>query len=246
MPTNAEVRAQLTGPGGMFEVGTEEVARPADGGLQGAACRRSAGGRGRPDAGRRPDLHRLRRPHLRLRHLRRRRPTAWPTPCATGSASRKGDRVAVLSQNNPEWCLTFWATSATAPILVGLNGWWTTDEIVYGLQDSGAKVLVADRKRFERIAGAARRVPDLEHVFLIDCSPADVGLGRRPAAAPLRRAHRPTHRHDFVDQDDRRGRRRGHLLHVGHDGPAEGRDLHPPEHDRQPPEHDVQRGRRRR
>src|SRR4029077_4756138 len=63
----------------------------------------------------------------------------------------KGDRVAVLSQNNPEWCLTFWATVSQGAILVGLNGWWTTDEILYGLEDSGAKVLVADRQRFERI-----------------------------------------------------------------------------------------------
>ena len=89
---------------------------------------------------------------------------------------QQGDRVAVLSQNNPEWCLTFWATVQQGAVLVGLNGWWTTDEIEYGLQDSGAKVLVADQKRFERIAGSLDLAPDLEHVFLIDCSPADVGL----------------------------------------------------------------------
>jgi long-chain acyl-CoA synthetase len=92
----------------------------------------------------------------------------------------KGDRVAVLSQNNPEWCLTFWATVQQGAILVGLNGWWTTDEIEYGLQDSGAKVLVADQKRFERIAGSLDRAPDLEHVFLIGCTPADVGLADDP------------------------------------------------------------------
>ena len=63
-----------------------------------------------------------------------------------------GDRVAVLSANNPEWCLAFWATVDLGAVLVGLNGWWKTDEILYGLTDSGAKVLVADRKRFERIA----------------------------------------------------------------------------------------------
>ena len=34
----------------------------------------------------------------------------------------KGDRVAVLSQNNPEWCLTFWATVSQGAVLVGLNG----------------------------------------------------------------------------------------------------------------------------
>src|SRR5688572_31898633 len=52
------------------------------------------------------------------------------------------------------WCLAFWATVQQGAVLVGLNGWWTTDEIEYGLQDSGAKVLVADQKRFERIAGS--------------------------------------------------------------------------------------------
>jgi long-chain acyl-CoA synthetase len=92
----------------------------------------------------------------------------------------KGDRVAVLSQNNPEWCLTFWATVQQGAVLVGLNGWWTTDEIEYGLQDSGAKVLVADRKRFERIAGSLDQAPDLEHVFLVDCSPADLGMDGDP------------------------------------------------------------------
>ncbi len=92
----------------------------------------------------------------------------------------KGDRVAVLSQNNPEWCLTFWATVQQGAVLVGLNGWWTTDEIEYGLQDSGAKVLVADRKRFERIAASLDGAAALEHVFLVDCTPADVGLGDDP------------------------------------------------------------------
>lgn len=92
----------------------------------------------------------------------------------------KGERVAVLSQNNPEWCLTFWATVSQGAVLVGLNGWWTTDEIEYGLQDSGAKVLVADQKRFERIAGSLDQAPDLEHVFLIDCTPADVGMADDP------------------------------------------------------------------
>ena len=108
-----------------------------------------------------------------------------------------GDRVAVLSQNNPEWCLAFWGTVAQGAILVGLNGWWKADEILYGLQDSGATVLVADRKRFERIADRLDEAPDLAHVFLIDADPADIaGVGgsaklhrfdeltTTPAAAP--------------------------------------------------------------
>jgi long-chain acyl-CoA synthetase len=96
-----------------------------------------------------------------------------------------GDRVAVLSANNPEWCITFWGAVDAGAVLVGLNGWWKTDEIVYGLQDSGSKILVADRRRFERIAGELDQLPDLEAVFLIDCEPTDVGLGDDPRVHPF-------------------------------------------------------------
>lgn len=84
---------------------------------------------------------------------------------------RKGDRVAVLSANNPQWCATFWATVDMGAILVGLNGWWNTDEILYGLNHSGAKVLVADTQRFGRIANHLGHIPTLERVLLIDATP---------------------------------------------------------------------------
>ncbi len=83
----------------------------------------------------------------------------------------KGDRVAVLSQNNPEWCLTFWGTVNLGGILVGLNGWWTTDEILYGLEDSGAKVLVVDPKRLERIADQLDEIA-AERVYVIGADAA--------------------------------------------------------------------------
>jgi long-chain acyl-CoA synthetase len=83
----------------------------------------------------------------------------------------RGDRVAVLSANNPEWCLSFWAAVNAGAILVGLNGWWKTDEIVYGLHDSGAKILVADRRRFERVAEHLDDCPTLEAVFLVEDEP---------------------------------------------------------------------------
>ena len=89
----------------------------------------------------------------------------------------RGDRVAVLSANNPEWCLAFWGTVDIGAILVGLNGWWKTDEILYGLKDSGSRVLIADRGRFERIAGDLDQLPDLETVFLIDADPASYNGG---------------------------------------------------------------------
>lgn len=89
----------------------------------------------------------------------------------------KGDRVAVLSANNPQWCAAFWATVDMGAILVGLNGWWNTDEILYGLNHSGARVLVADTQRFERVSEHLGEVPALEQILLIDDTP-------KPTASP--------------------------------------------------------------
>jgi long-chain acyl-CoA synthetase len=175
VPTIDEVRRELTGPGGMFEITTDTV------------------------LGREMQVYANRMPSLRsvLEVAGMRgddqpfivygdRTIGFATfveqantvahALHTRFGIQPGDRVAVLSQNNPEWCLTFWATVSQDAILVGLNGWWTTDEILYGLEDSGSKVLVADRKRFERILDTYGKLPDLEHVFLVDCTPADLGL----------------------------------------------------------------------
>lgn len=78
-----------------------------------------------------------------------------------------GDRVAILSANNPEWCLAFWGTVGLGAVAVGLNGWWAADEIAYGVNDSGATVLVADRGRLDRVAGSLDRCPGLRAVFVI-------------------------------------------------------------------------------
>jgi long-chain acyl-CoA synthetase len=66
-----------------------------------------------------------------------------------------GDRVAILGANCPEWVISFWAAISLGAIAVGLNGWSTGPEIRYFLDDCEPKVLVADRKRIERLDGNA-------------------------------------------------------------------------------------------
>ena len=172
MPSLSEVRAQLTGPGGMFEVVTEEVlGRP----LQVYKDRMRSLREIAQGAIARGDDE----PFLVYGDRSYGFRTFVETTNGVGQALTSqygigpGDRVAVLSQNNPEWCLAFWATVSSGAVLVGLNGWWKADEVLYGLQDSGASVLVADRKRFERIADRLDEAPDLAHVFLVDASPDD-------------------------------------------------------------------------
>jgi long-chain acyl-CoA synthetase len=70
-----------------------------------------------------------------------------------------GDRIAILGANCPEWVISFWAAISLGAVAVGLNGWSTASEIRYFLDDCEPKVLVADRKRMERLAGDDLGVP---------------------------------------------------------------------------------------
>jgi long-chain acyl-CoA synthetase len=62
-----------------------------------------------------------------------------------------GDRVAVAMRNYPEWVVSYWAVVCLGAAVVGVNAWWTTPELEYGLADSRPKVLIADAERLERV-----------------------------------------------------------------------------------------------
>ena len=62
-----------------------------------------------------------------------------------------GDRVAIAMRNYPEWVFSYWAIVSLGAACVGMNAWWTTEEMEYGLRDSRPKVLIADPERVERV-----------------------------------------------------------------------------------------------
>ncbi len=66
--------------------------------------------------------------------------------CSVGS----GDRVAIAMRNYPEWVIAYWATVSIGAAVVGMNAWWTSTEMEFGLTDSRPKVLIADDERLER------------------------------------------------------------------------------------------------
>lgn len=79
---------------------------------------------------------------------------------------QKGDRVALAMRNLPEWPIVFFATVTIGAICVPLNAWWTGQELTYGLSHSGAKVLVCDGERLDRILPQRAELPDLAHVIV--------------------------------------------------------------------------------
>ncbi len=96
---------------------------------------------------------------------------------------KKGDRIAIAMRNLPEWPVAFFAATCIGAICVPLNAWWTGQELAYGLANSGARLLLCDEERRERIAGhhgAEHRgdCPSLEHV-IVTRSHADDGTADR-------------------------------------------------------------------
>jgi long-chain acyl-CoA synthetase len=63
-----------------------------------------------------------------------------------------GDRVAIAMRNYPEWMLIYWAAVSIGVAVVGMNAWWTSAEMAYGLSDAQPKVLFADGERIARLA----------------------------------------------------------------------------------------------
>ena len=79
---------------------------------------------------------------------------------------KKGDRVAIIMRNLPEWVVAFYGAAIVGAVVTPLNAWWTGPELEYGLVDSGAKVAIVDAERLERIAEHVVNCPDLEAVYV--------------------------------------------------------------------------------
>ncbi|HET9075322.1 MAG TPA: AMP-binding protein [Acidimicrobiales bacterium] len=98
---------------------------------------------------------------------------------------REGDRVAIAMRNYPEWSVAFWAATAAGAVVVPLNSWWTGEELQYGLADSGTKVVFVDAERGARIAEHRAELPDLDAMVVARAEGADLPAGALPWAEVL-------------------------------------------------------------
>jgi len=79
---------------------------------------------------------------------------------------KKGDRVAIAMRNLPEWPAAFFGCLLAGGVATLLNAWWSGPELEYGLNDSGAKIVVVDRERLERITEHLHNCAALERIFV--------------------------------------------------------------------------------
>ena len=88
----------------------------------------------------------------------------------------KGDRVAILSENRPEWAIADFACLLLGAVDVPIYATQTAEQCLFVLQDSGARAaFISTRQQYEKIA-TYRHVTALEYVVRMDDGPniADV------------------------------------------------------------------------
>lgn len=170
----ADIVHQLTGPGAPFEIVEEDVAgRP----MKNFRHRERSIREKVANAAARGDTTFLVQGDRRLSYAE----SAQRIWGAAGELARHGfqpgDRLAILAFNSIDWLLALFGATSMGGIAVGLNGWWVTDEIDYGLRDSGSRFLVTDERLFPRVEPLLGTIPTLEKVFYIG---ADAPRGTIP------------------------------------------------------------------
>jgi long-chain acyl-CoA synthetase len=82
---------------------------------------------------------------------------------------RPGDRVAVHSENRPEWLFSDVGTVAIRGITMGLYPTNPAPEVSYLLRDSGSRVLIAeDQEQVDKALAVVDECPDLEWIVFIE------------------------------------------------------------------------------
>ncbi len=65
---------------------------------------------------------------------------------------RPGDRVGIAMRNYPEWVTAFMGVTSMGAVAVAMNAWWTGEEMMYGINDSGLNTMFVDRERLEALS----------------------------------------------------------------------------------------------
>lgn len=100
---------------------------------------------------------------------------------------RRGDRVAILSENRPEWAAFDHAVLNLGAVVVPIYPTLLTDQVRYILDNSQARVLVVSTPaQMEKVLPVLESLPDLEKLVILD-APVDVPPSRAvPWSAVLR------------------------------------------------------------
>src|SRR5712664_2205396 len=81
---------------------------------------------------------------------------------------RKGDRVAILSENRPEWTITDFAVLALGAVTVPIYATQTAEQTAFILNNSGARVIaVSTKNQLEKVLAIQQQTP-VERILVMD------------------------------------------------------------------------------
>ena len=85
---------------------------------------------------------------------------------------KPGDRIAILSENRPEWVMADFAALCAGAVTVPIYTSLPRDQVRYIVGDSGAKIVVcSDLEMWSKVESVRHELPELERVILIDGDP---------------------------------------------------------------------------
>ena len=71
----------------------------------------------------------------------------------TGHDLKKGDRVGIAARNSAQWAIAYMGTIMAGGCATLLNGWWTGEELAYGIGLCECSLVLADAPRAARLDG---------------------------------------------------------------------------------------------
>src|SRR5437660_5535393 len=81
---------------------------------------------------------------------------------------RKGDRVAILSENRPEWTITDFAVLALGAVTVPIYATQTAEQTAFILNNSGARIVaVSTKNQLEKVLAIQQQTP-VERILVMD------------------------------------------------------------------------------
>ena len=90
----------------------------------------------------------------------------------------KDDRVALLSENRPEWAITDFGSLKLGAVTVPMFSTLTAAQVGYILNDSGAKIIcVSTEKQLEKVSAIRDKVPTLEQIIIFDAIEGEMPEG---------------------------------------------------------------------
>ena len=82
---------------------------------------------------------------------------------------KPGDRVALLSENRPEWVMADFATLTAGGVTVPIYTSLLPDQIRYIIDDAGATIVVcSDRDLLRKVEAVRGALPSVEHIVLLE------------------------------------------------------------------------------